>query len=62
MTEVVKNKCVQVERFCEKLHSTNKHAIFVESITTIHGVPGLTGLVLKTPNKLHGLGEICQAK
>ena len=31
MTEVVENKCVQVERFREKLRSSNKHAIFVES-------------------------------
>lgn len=37
----------------------NRHSVFVESTSTIHGVPGLTGLTLKTPNKLHGLGKIC---
>lgn len=31
MTEVVENKCVQVKIFREKLPSSNKHAIFVES-------------------------------
>lgn len=31
MTEVVENKCMQFERFREKLRSTNKHSIFVES-------------------------------
>lgn len=31
MTEVVANKCVQAERFREKLRFTYKHAIFVES-------------------------------
>lgn len=31
MTKVVGNICVQVERFREKLRSSNKHAIFFES-------------------------------
>lgn len=31
MTEIVKNKYVQVERFREKLRTTSKHAVFVES-------------------------------
>lgn len=32
MMEVVENKCVQVERFCEKLCFFNKYVIFVELI------------------------------
>lgn len=47
MAEVVKNKCVQVERFRKKLRSSNKHAIFVKSTYNDTWVSGLTGLALK---------------